>query len=231
MAQLVTAQMSISLDGFYAGTPQEDLPSNDMATWMHGTEAAGFFRITRWAVDTMAWREHQGITGGHHDVNSEIIAESFATNGAYVMGRRMFDGGENPWGEEPPFRAPVFVVTNREREPLERVGTTFSFVTDGVESAVKQARAAAGEKNVGVTGGGKLLAAVLEAGLLERLDLHIVPVILGQGLRLLGPGLSLDGRSGIELTPEQVTATPTVTHIRYAVGAPTPLVLDKRGRE
>src|SRR5262245_39187815 len=103
----VTAQLSVSLDGCYAG-PRFDGDGN----WIESAEALGFFRITRWATEAMAWRERQGFVGGEQDASSEIIAETFAAAGAYVMGRRMADGGEIPWGEEPPFRAPVFVVTH-----------------------------------------------------------------------------------------------------------------------
>lgn len=132
---LVTAQMSLSLDGFYAGPKHMDMDS-----WMDGPEAAGFFRITRWVVGAMAWRERLGFKGGEHNTNSEIIAETFESAGAYVMGRRMADGGEVPWGDNPPFHAPVFVVTHRARETLVREGgTSFTFVTDGVDSAIEQA--------------------------------------------------------------------------------------------
>src|SRR5688572_20122197 len=159
----VTAQMSISLDGCYAGARHED-----PATWMDSDEAAGFFRVTRWATDAMAWRDRQGLAGGESSVSSEIIKESFAAAGAYVMGRRMADGGEVPWGDEPPFRAPVFVVTHRERETLQRQGgTSFTFVTDGVESAVEQARRAAGGKDVAIAGGGTLLRQAIELGLVD----------------------------------------------------------------
>jgi dihydrofolate reductase len=223
---LVTAQMSVSLDGFYAG-PEDD----DAGSWIEGTEAAGFFRVTRWVINAMSWRDRQGFAGGEDDTNSRIIDEQFAAAGAYVMGRRMADGGEVPWGEEPPFRAPVFVVTHRERETLQRKGgTSFTYVTDGIESAVAQARAAAGDKNVAIAGGGRLVRQVLAAGLLDELELHIVPVVLGDGLRLLDPQLGLDDREAIELTPVRVIDTPDVTHIRYKVGGRAPLVLDDRGR-
>ena len=222
---LVTAQMSVSLDGFYAG-PEED----DVSNWLEGTEAAGFFRVTRWVINAMSWRDRLGFAGGEDDTNSRIIDEQFASAGAYVMGRRMADGGEVPWGEEPPFRAPVFVVTHRERETLQRKGgTSFTYVTDGIESAVEQARAAAGGKNVAVAGGGRLVRQVLAAGLLDELELHIVPVVLGDGLRLLDPQLGLDDREAIELTPVRVIDTPDVTHIRYQVNGRAPLVLDDRG--
>lgn len=226
---LVTAQMSISLDGCYAGPRDSGAVDSDPSSWMRGPEAAGFFRVTRWAVDAMAWRERQGFAGGEDDTDSAIIAETFEAAGAYVMGRRMADGGEVPWGEEPPFRAPVFVVTHRPRQTLVRKGgTSFTYVTDGIESAIQQARAAAGGKNVAVAGGGSLVRQVLEKGLLDELELHIVPVVLGRGLRLLTP--ELDDMEGIELEPTRVVETPDVTHIRYRVKGRAPLVFDDRGR-
>lgn len=243
----VTAQMSVSLDGYYAGSRHTGEPSE----WLRSVEAAGFFRITRWATSAMAWRERQGFAGGEKDVDSDVIAESFEAAGAYVMGRNMADGGEVPWGEEPPFRAPVFVVTHRPRETLVRQGgTSFTYVTDGVVSAVEQARAVAGGKNVAIAGGGTLLRQVLHAGLLDELELHIAPVLLGKGMSLFGAdidaglGTDLEGRGGgdfglglglaekeaIELIPTRVIHTPGTTHIRYAVNGKAPLVLDDRGR-
>lgn len=222
----VTAQMSVSLDGFYAG-PRFTGTGN----WMESEESYGFFRVTRWVIDAMAWRERQGFAGGEGGTNSDIIAETFASAGAYVMGRRMADGGEVPWGEEPPFHAPVFVVTHRPRQTLERKGgTSFTYVTDGIARAIEQAKAVADGKNVAIAGGGNLVRQVLYAGLLDELELHIAPVVLGSGLRLLDTGLELGSKEGIELTPTRVVHTPEVTHIRYSVNGRAPLVLDNRGR-
>ena len=154
----VTAQMSVSLDGFTTG-PRDPRGAESMAGWTDGPEAPGFFRVTRWAVDAMAWRQRQGFAGGEQSVNSTIIEETFAAAGAYVMGRRMFDAGEVPWGDSPPFRAPVFVVTHRPREVLTKEGgTSFTFVTDGVERAVELARKASGDKDVAVAGGARWCA-------------------------------------------------------------------------
>jgi dihydrofolate reductase len=215
----VTAQMSISLDGFYAGPEHAD-----MRTWAAGTEAAGFFRVTRWAADAQSWRGRLGLRGGEANTNSEVIAETFARAGAYVMGRRMADGGEIPWGQDPPFRAPVFVVTHRPRQTVHRQGgTSFTYVTTGIGSAIDAARAAAGGKDVAIAGGGTLLRQVIGLGLLDELELHVVPVILGSGMRLLGPGLGLGPREGIELAPVRVIATPDVTHIRYQVHGRRPV--------
>ena len=224
---IVTAQMSVSVDGFYAGPKY-----TDMQTWLEGPEAAGFFRVTRWAIDAAAWRQRLGVKGGEHNTNSEVIAETFQAAGAYLMGRRMADGGEIPWGENPPFRAPVFVVTSRPRQTLHRQGgTSFTYVATGIQSAIDRARAAAHGKNVAIAGGGTLLQQVIKLGLLDELELHIVPVILGTGMRLLGPETGLGGREGIELAPARVIAAPDVTHIRYTVHDRRPLVLDNRGRE
>jgi dihydrofolate reductase len=225
---IVTAQMSVSVDGFYAG-PRH----TDMQTWLEGGEAAGFFRVTRWAIDAQAWRQRLGYKGGEHNTNSDIIAETFQAAGAYVMGRRIADGGEIPWGDDPPFRAPVFVVTHRPRRTLHRQGgTSFTYVTDGIESAIEQASAAANGKNVAIAGGGgTLLRQVIKLGLLDKLELHTVPVILGAGMRLLGPELGLGDKEGIELTPARIIATPDVTHIRYIVTGRRPLKLDNRGRD
>ncbi len=225
----VTAQMSVSLDGYYAG-PRASTDPHDMAAWMAGPEGPGFFRVTRWVIDAMGWRERQGYAGGERSVNSQIIEETFAAAGAYVMGRRMFDGGEIPWGDTPPFRAPVFVVTHRQREVLQRQGgTCFTFVTEGVERAVDLAKEAAGGKNVAVAGGGTMLRQVLAAGLLDELELHIAPVLLGDGMRLFDASLGLGTHEGIELTSVRVIQTPEVTHIRYAIGPRAKLELDDRG--
>ena len=222
----VTAQMSVSLDGFYAG-PRHDGDGD----WLHSAESHGFFRVTRWATEAMSWRERQGFAGGAQDVNSDILAESFEAAGAYVMGRRMADGGEVPWGDEPPFRAPVFVVTHRPRPTVVRKGgTSFTYVTDGVASAVAQARAAAGGKDVAVSGGGTLFRQVLRAGLLDEFELHIAPVVLGTGMRLFDADLAVDEFEAIELTPTRVVSAPQITHIRYAVHGRAPLTLDNRGR-
>jgi dihydrofolate reductase len=183
-------------------------------------------------IDAEAWRQRLGFRGGEQSTNSQIIAETFAAAGAYVMGRRMADGGEIPWGDEPPFRAPVFVVTHRARETLHRRGgTSFTYVTSGVADAISQARAAANGKNVAIAGGGTLLREVIRLGLLDELELHVVPVILGDGMRLLSPELGLGGQEAIELTPARVIATPDVTHVRYKIDGRRPLVLDNRGQD
>jgi dihydrofolate reductase len=224
---IVTAQMSVSVDGFYAGPKH-----TDVETWLDGPEAAGFFRVTRWAIDAEAWRQRLGFKGGEQNTNSEVIAETYESAGAYVMGRRMADGGEIPWGDDPPFRAPVFVVTNRPRQRLDRQGgTSFTYVTDGIESAIEQARAAANGKNVAIAGGGTLLRQTIKLGVIDELELHVAPVILGAGMSLLGPEIGLADKEGIDLTPSRVIAAPDVTHIRYELNGKRELVRDNRGRD
>ncbi|GGP86933.1 dihydrofolate reductase family protein [Saccharothrix coeruleofusca] len=221
----VTAQLSVSLDGFYAGPRHEG-----DGDWMASAEAAAFFRLTRWMTGAAAWRERQGFAGGERDVNSEVIGEAFEAAGAYVMGRRMADGGEEPWGEEPPFHAPVFVVTHRPRPTLvRRGGTSFTYVTEGLAHAVERAKDAAGGKDVAIAGGGSLVRQVLAAGLLDELELHVVPVVLGTGLRLLDADLGLGEREGVELVPTRVLHTPDVTHLRYRVRGRAPLLADGGG--
>jgi len=229
---LVTAQMSLSLDGCYAGPKDAGPVPTGPEGWMNSPEALAFFRISRWVIDAMAWRERQGFAGGERNTNSEIIKETFESAGAYVMGRRMFDGGEVPWGDNPPFHAPVFVVTHRARETLLREGgTSFAFVTDGLDSAIDQARVAANGKDVAIAGGGSLLRQVLKAGLLDQLELHIAPVVVGHGLRLFDPAdLDLAPDEAIELTPTRVVESAEVTHVRYTVNGRSRLVTDNRGR-
>src|SRR3984957_17249143 len=225
----VTAQMSVSLDGCYAG-PRSSTDPRDLQAFMEGSEGPGFFRVTRWVINAMAWGRRQGYPGGERSTDSQIIEETFAAAGAYVMGRRMFDGGEVPWGDEPPFRAPVFVVTHCTREVLEREGgTSFTFVTDGVERAIELAKDAAGGKDVAVAGGGTLLRQVLAAGLLAELELLIAPVLLGDGMRFCAPSLGRGSHEGIELPPVRVVQTPATTYIRYTVGSRVKLELDDRG--
>jgi dihydrofolate reductase len=206
----LTSQISVSLDGFVAG------PNQSLETPL----GEGGERLHDWIVATAGWRAHHGLEGGERGADSDI-ADSLPENvGAYIMGRRMFGGGEGPWeqswrgwwGEEPPFHVPVFVLTHHEREPLVMEGgTTFTFVTDGIESALTQARAAAGDGDVTIAGGAKAIQQYLGAGLLDELYLHVVPIVLGGGERLL------ENVGEPQLEPVEVVASPAVTHIRYRV--------------
>lgn len=213
MGKLVV-DISMSLDGFVAGpSPSLEEPLGE-----------GGERLHEWAVTALSWREAHGLSGGETNADSEVIAESRAAVGATVMGRRMFSGGEGPfeddprangwWGDQPPFGHPVFVLTHHAREPLElQGGTTFTFVSDGIEATLEQARAAAGDKDVLVAGGGEAVQQYLAAGLVDELQIHLAPTLLGGGVRLLD---RLDpDEVGFELM--RVVESPAVTHLRYRV--------------
>ena len=206
----VTCHIAISLDGFVAGPNQSlDNPIGE-----------GGLRLHQWAFATESWRKQQGLDGGERNPDSEVVDDVVSGVGAYIMGRKMFGGGDGPWeetwtgwwGEDPPYHMPVFVLTHHSRGPLAmQGGTTFNFVTDGIESALEQARAAAGDKVVSIAGGASTVQQYLAAGILDELYLHIVPVILGSGERLL------QDVGDPTLQPVSVTASPTVTHVKYRV--------------
>ncbi len=206
----VTCQISISLDGFVAGPNQS----------LENPIGEGGMRLHQWLFETASWREQHGQRGGARTTDSEVVAELFQNVGAYIMGRKMFGGGDGPWdetwtgwwGEEPPYHVPVFVLTHHPRKPLSmRGGTSFSFVTDGIDSALDQARRAAGDKDVEVAGGAHTVQQYLAAGKLDELYLHIVPVILGAGERLL------ENVGNPTFEPVKVIASPAVTHVKYRV--------------
>jgi dihydrofolate reductase len=214
MAQLIL-DISMSLDGFVAGpNPGLEHPLG-----------AGGEQLHEWAFPTKAFREAHGESGGEENADSEIVEEIRGRVGATVMGRRMFSGGQGPWeddpnadawwGDDPPFRHPVFVLTHHEREPVtKRGGTTFTFVTGGIESALEQARAAAGDKDVQVGGGASVAQQYLKARLLDEIQLHVAPVLLGGGVRLFENHL---GGQPPTLGCTRVIESPKVTHLRYRV--------------
>jgi dihydrofolate reductase len=206
----VICQISISLDGYVAGPRQS----------LENPIGEGGMQLHEWVFGTASWRQQQGMEGGEHNADSEVVAATVRNVGAYIMGRKMFGGGDGPWdeawtgwwGESPPYHTPAFVLTHHEREPLTmKDGTTFYFVTTGIESALEQARAAAGDKKVAIAGGASAVRQYLAAGLLDELQLHIAPVILGAGERLL------DDVGAPPLEQIEVVASPTVTHITYRV--------------
>jgi dihydrofolate reductase len=207
---IVRSDISISVDGYAAGPDQSE--ENPLGI--------GGERLHDWAIVLETWRRQHGMAGGEVNASSAILEEKVANVGAAIMGRNMFGGrgawGADPWngwwGEDPPFHYPVFVLTHHEREPLTLSDTTFHFVTDGIESALKRARDAAGDKDVHVPGGASLIQQYLAAGLLDELELHVSPVVLGGGERLLdnvGPGPRLEQIRAIE--------APGVTHLKYRV--------------
>ncbi len=205
--------ISTSLDGFVAGpSPGLEHPLG-----------VGGERLHEWAVATKAFREAHNREGGEENRDSEVLAEGIQKAGATIMGRRMFSGGQGPWaddpnadgwwGENPPFHHPVFVLTHHPRETVTKEGgTTFTFVTDGIEPAFEQARAAAGEKDIAIGGGADVAQQYLNAGLLDELQIHLAPVLLGDGTRLF------EGHAEYpELELTRVVDSPAVTHLRYRV--------------
>jgi dihydrofolate reductase len=210
----VKLDISMSLDGFVAGpdaTLEEPL-------------GKGGDLLHEWIVRTASWRETHGQTGGERNADDYVVRESVGRNGAVIMGRRMFSGGEGPWeddpkadgwwGDEPPFHAPVFILTHHEREPVPKEGgTTYHFINDGIDSALDQAGAAARDKDVLVAGGAAVAQQYLKAGLLDEIQLHVAPVLLGGGVRLF-EGL---GPEDAKLELAGVVESPAVTHVTYRV--------------
>jgi dihydrofolate reductase len=206
----VTCQISISLDGYVAGPNQS----------LEDPIGQGGLRLHEWVFATESWRRQHGEQGGERNADSQVIDKLFENVGAYIMGRKMFGGGDGPWdeswtgwwGEDPPYHTPVYVLTHHAREPLAmQGGTTFHFVTEGIVSALEQARAAAGANDVTIAGGASAVQQYLAAGLLDELYLHIAPVLLGGGERLL------ENVGDPKLEPVEAIGSPAVTHVRYRV--------------
>jgi dihydrofolate reductase len=204
--------ISMSLDGYIAAPNQTlEHPLGD-----------GGMRLHDWVFGLKSWREPHGMSGGESNADDEIVAESTRGIGAVIMGRKMFSGGDGPWardpnadawwGDDPPFHVPVFVLTHHEREPLVKDGgTTFTFVTDGIESALAQAQAAAGDGDISLAGGASVAQQYLGAGLVDQIQIHLAPVLLGGGVRLFDGSIP----KPVELEAERVVASPAVTHLRF----------------
>jgi dihydrofolate reductase len=202
----VIADITMTLDGFIAG------PDDGVEKPL----GEGGERIHQWLYDSTSWRELHGQTGGEERVDGALVAEAFERSGAVVMGKRMFENGNGPngWGDEPPFHKPVFVLTHEDREPSVKEGTTFTFVTGGIEDALDRARAAAGDKAVQVSGGANAIQQFIKAGLLDELQVHVAHVLLGDGIPLFGRL----GPEQIELETTRVMDAPGVTHLQFRLG-------------
>jgi dihydrofolate reductase len=210
----VVADITMTLDGYVAGpNPSVEQGLGD-----------GGERIHEWLYDLASFKELHGQEGGERNADSDVLAEAFAAKGATVMGRRMFSGGFGPgpweedpnpdgwWGDDPPFKGPVFILTHHRRETVQKQGgTSFTFVTDGIESAVEQAQAAAGGKDVQIAGGANTIQEALAAGLLDEIQIHVAPLLLGAGTRLFGNG------EVQRLERTRVIDSPAVTHVQYRV--------------
>ena len=206
-------RISMSLDGFVAGPGQS----------VNNPLGIGGMRLHEWVFPLAVWRAMHGLEGGEVNASSALVEESLANIGATVMGRNMFGGHPGPWktkepwngwwGVNPPFHHPVFVLTHHAREPLElEGGTTFNFVTGGIQSALEQARRAAAGKDVSLAGGANVANRYLAAGVVDEMEINLVPVLLGSGERLF-EGLG-DDLHGLELV--RTVAAPKVTHLKFA---------------
>jgi len=210
----LTLDITMSLDGFIAGPNQTvEQPLGE-----------GGDRLHEWIYGLETFRERHGETGGTRNADDDVLRESIDATGAVLMGRRMFSGGEGGWeddpvadgwwGDDPPFGVPVFILTHHARETVTKQGgTSYTFVTEGIDAAVAQARAVAGGKNVAVAGGANVVQQCLSAELLDEMQIHVAPLLLGDGVRLfddLGAG-----PRALELT--RVIESPAVTHLRYSV--------------
>jgi dihydrofolate reductase len=205
-------QISVSLDGFAAGPNQsEEQPLGEGGEQLH-----------EWVLKLAAWRRPHGYEGGEVNASSAVVEETLENVGATIMGRNMFGGGPGPWderdpwggwwGDDPPFHHPVFVLTHHEREPLEKEGgSSFTFVTDGIESALAQAKQAAGGKDVALGGGAEVAQQYLAAGLIDEMLLHVVPILLGSGARLFDNLEAAD----VGLEQVRVVEAPDVAHLIY----------------
>ena len=207
----IRTHISMSLDGCVAGPNQShDNPLGEGGEELHD-----------WVVRLKTWRARHGMDDGEDNASSSIVEQETDNIGAEIMGRGMFgppEGGpweeswHGWWGEDPPFHMPVFVLTHHAREPLTLSDTTFNFVTDGIESALAQAREAAGDKDVFIGGWASIINQYLAAGLVDEIELHVVPLLLGSGARLLegvGPEIKLEQLRAVE--------APGVTHLKYRV--------------
>ena len=203
MAGKVFFSVSMSLDGFIAPESPEELMGQQ---WME---------LQQWIFPQRFFRENLKLgEGGEEGRDNDIVRETFERTGASVMGKRMFDLGEQAWPEDAPFHTPVFVVTHEQRDSWERPGgTTFHFVDDGIGSALDQARKAAAGRDVRIAGGGATILEYLNAGLIDEFSIALSPVLFGCGIRLF------DGVDANRVALEQVSAEQTsrVTHLTYAV--------------
>ncbi len=204
--------ISTSLDGYTAGPEQS----------RKDPLGIGGERLHEWVVPLAAWRRPHGLEGGEVNESTRVVEEAMAGIGATIMGRNMFGGHPGPWdpakpwngwwGDNPPFHHPVFVLTRHARAPLTMEGgTTFTFVTDGIESALRMARAAAGSQDITLAGGAKAAQQYLNAGLVDEMLLHQVPTLLGAGERLFDGVKDLGGLQLVE-----TVSAPNVTHFKFA---------------
>lgn len=211
----VFADISISLDGYIAGPkPTLQVPLGQAGEKLH-----------EWGTKLAAWRNPHGKPGGETNRDNDVMEEVSTNTGAVIMGRKMFSGGNGPWetdpkadgwwGDNPPFHVPVFILTHHPRETVKKEGgTSFSFVTEGTESALKLAKEAAGNQDILIAGGANAIQQFIKAGVLDELQIHMVPLILGGGTRLF------ENLGNIKLEKIRVIDSPMVTHLKFRLKQP-----------
>ena len=200
----VIVDISMTLDGFIAGP--NDSPTNPLGD--NGDQ------IHHWVYELASWRERHGMTGGAVNADGDLLEEAFANTRAVLMGKRMFDHGEPHWGDEPPFHVPVYVVTHQVREPLERIGTTFYFVNNGIMDALAQAQTAADGHDIAIAGGANIIQQYLKAGVIDILQVHITHTLLGGGVRLF----DMLADTNIQLSKERLLdSEANVTHLKFRI--------------
>jgi dihydrofolate reductase len=204
--------VAMSLDGFIApeGMDMDHAGDPSYKDWL-----SQWMALQKWVFEQRFFRENLKLgEGGATGEDNRILEETFNRTGVSIMGKRMFEGGERGWPEEAPFHTPVFVLTKQVRSPWERPGgTTFYFVNDGIESALRQAREAAGDRDIRIAGGANTILQFLNAGLVEEFSIALAPVFFGAGIRLF------DGidRRALKLEIVEAINSPLVTHLRYTV--------------
>jgi dihydrofolate reductase len=203
--------ITMSLDGYIAGPNQS----------VENPLGEGGEKLHEWAFAVQAFRERHGMEGGAAGPDNDIAAEYFENIGVTIMGRRMFGGGDGPWGknpwngwwgDDPPFHMPVFVLTHHARDTLEmQGGTTFHFVAEGIEAALARAKNAARGKDVTLGGGANVAQQYLKAGLIDEMEIHVVPILLGGGARLFD---NMDGQQA-KYECVRIVNSPSVSHYKY----------------
>ena len=208
----VISDISMSLDGYIAGPH----PTLDEPLGKRGEE------LYEWVTKLAEWRKAHGMEGGKTGTDNDVIKEPFENTGAVIMGRKMFSGGRGPWekdptadgwwGDTPPFHVPVFILTSHPRKAvIKKGGTSFTFVTEGIKNALDQAKKAAGEKNILIAGGADVIQQFIKSGILDEIQVHVVPIFLGGGTPLF------HNLENITLTKMRVIDSPEVTHMKFSI--------------
>jgi dihydrofolate reductase len=208
----VKIDISVSADGYVAGPD----PSLDDPLGKGGED------LHEWVFKLAAWREPHGREGGETGPSDDVVREHTGSVGATIMGRKMYSGGAGPWdddpnaggwwGDSPPFGHSIYVLTHHEREPVDKGDVSYNFVTEGIEAALERAREQSGDQDVAIAGGAEAIQQYLNAGVVDSLQVHVAPVLLGGGTPLLE---GIDPSISLEL--DRVVTAPDVTHIRYRV--------------